>query len=39
VNQQIEELQQQASSQLNNFMDGILRAHLAAGETPDKGKG
>jgi DNA-binding protein YbaB len=37
VNQQIEELQEQASSQLNNFMDGILRAHQAAGETgPEK---
>lgn len=33
VNQQVEELQQQASAQLNNFMDGILRAHRAAGET------
>jgi DNA-binding protein YbaB len=38
VNQQIEELQQQASSQLNHFMDGILRAHQAAGET-EPGKG
>jgi DNA-binding protein YbaB len=37
VNQQIEELQEQASSQLNHFMDGILRAHQAAGETgPEK---
>lgn len=37
VNQQIEELQEQASSQLNTFMDGILRAHQAAGETgPEK---
>lgn len=33
VNQQIEELQQQASTQLNTFMDGILRAHQAAGAT------
>lgn len=31
VNQQVEELQEQATKQLTNFMDGILRAHDAAG--------
>lgn len=31
VNQQVEELQEQATKQLTTFMDGILRAHDAAG--------
>lgn len=33
VNQQVEEIQQQATAQLVGFMDGILRAHDAAGDT------
>lgn len=39
VNAQVEALQEQASLQLTNFMDGILRAHQAAGETgPDEAR-
>lgn len=39
VNEQVEALQEQASLQLTNFMDGILRAHRAAGETgPDEAR-
>lgn len=38
INAQVEDLQEQASAQLTNFMDGILRAHRAAGET-EPGKG
>jgi hypothetical protein len=33
INQQVGELQQQASRQFTEFMDGILRAHEAAGRT------
>ena len=37
INEQAAEIQQQASRSLNQFMDGILRAHTAAGgETEPK---
>lgn len=38
VNEQAAEIQQQASRSLNQFMDGIFRAHAAAGGEPESKK-
>ncbi|RRS01758.1 hypothetical protein [Glycomyces terrestris] len=38
VNQQVEEISSQATAQLTNFMDGLMRAHTAAGEAEQSRK-